>query len=188
MGTGMIRKAAWTLTEDVQTMNDLIPKFLNTIETRMQEDSRTASIHKVFADPSSLCILQIQLTKTLNKKSSVFSGSKFELAVIGRIVLTRSQTEQHFLEIQDSASTEASEADAEAPKMFYTVTCEEREGLAYHRSRSWEDTLDEKTHAKKGESIRVLRVSGLGGVTWAECEDCTFLPVEKDRAFFMLRS
>merc|ERR1711957_1096937 len=134
-----IRKAVSTLTANAPTMNDLVPKFLNQIESTMHEDS-SASIHKVIADPSSLCTLQIQLTKTLNKKSSVFSGAKYELAVIGKISLTRSRTEQHFLNLQDSASTEASEADVAPPQMFYTVTCE---NLAYRRSRSWEDTFDE---------------------------------------------
>merc|ERR1712110_587010 len=114
--------------------------------------------NKCISESSAMCVLQVQLTQT-SRKSSVFSGSKFELVVVGKATICRARNKEEFLEMQDSASAASTEAsDTDAPirkehkegKLSYIVTCSDCEGLAYRSSRLWEDIIEERPLAKKG--------------------------------------
>merc|ERR1712232_1536413 len=82
----------------------------------------------------------------------------------------------------DSSSTAS---HTELGQMSYRVVAEQ--GVAYRSCRLWDEIIEEKALAAKGDIVRVVRISGLGGVTWAECEGSIFLPIEQNRKCFMMR-
>merc|ERR1712217_677347 len=75
--------------------------------------------------------------------------------------------------------------DVEVGRMRYIV---QSDGLAYRKWRQWDDIVEENPAARRGEIVKVVRISGLGGISWAQCEDSTFLPIEKNRELFMIRA
>ena len=74
--------------------------------------------------------------------------------------------------------------DVEVGRMRYIV---QSDTLHYRKWRQWGDIIEDKPAARSGEIVKIVRISGLGGISWAQCEDTTFLPIEQNRQLFMVR-